>query len=109
DTYTSETFDQQLMSINTWDDAVAAGFITGGVVNNFNAISTTAPWDPYSYLNSALQTKVNNYLTIGSTSYSMMEVSAMMSRCQNELIGVVSPAPSCSDFGSDISLDPIEN
>lgn len=111
DPYTSESFDQKMMSVNTWADAITAGFInpsyaTVGVtsrLNNILTINGTYPWDPFSnYVNpSGMNAKVFNYITINSVNYSMMEAAAMMNRGGNNLIGTT-PSASDLDWGKDI-------
>ncbi|WP_294680221.1 RHS repeat-associated core domain-containing protein [uncultured Fluviicola sp.] len=112
DPYTSESFDQKMMSVNTWADAITAGFINpnyasvsvNGRINNILTINGTYPWDPYSnYVNpSGMNSKLFNYTTINGVNYSMMETAAMMNRGGNSLIGTV---PSATDlaFGLDVA------
>jgi RHS repeat-associated protein len=113
DAYTSESYDAALMGVNTWDDAVTANLInstylspTSPINARFNyplATSTTHPWDPYgTYTDHVkMQNKVYSYMTIGTTTYSMMEIAAMMTRCQTGTVGTA-PAPSCTKWGNDI-------
>jgi RHS repeat-associated protein len=111
DDYTSESFDQKMMSINTFQHAIDSGFIdsTTNLVYNFNAVSSSHPWDPYStHYTTALQNKVTQYIQINGIWFSMMQVAAMTTRCPNNLIGTM-PAPSCTLFGSDFGPDPIQN
>ena len=109
DQYTSESFDQEMMTINTFQGAIDNGFISGNLVNDFNTVSSTLPWDPYSVYNStALQNKIDNYLQINSVWFSMMEVAAMITRCPNELVGYM-PSASCTQFGTNFGSDPVQN
>ncbi|WP_343748981.1 RHS repeat-associated core domain-containing protein [Fluviicola sp.] len=111
DQYSSESFDQEMMTINTFQDAVTNGFIDGStnMVNAFNIASSTLPWDPYSVYNSAaLQSKITNYTQINGVWFSMMEVAAMITRCPNELVGYM-PSASCTQFGTNIGTDPVHN
>ncbi|TSJ46564.1 LamG-like jellyroll fold domain-containing protein [Fluviicola chungangensis] len=111
DAYTSESYDAKLMSVNTWEGAMTAGLINSGytglpVNDRFNyplAVSMTNPWDPYgTYVDHVrLQNKVYAYMTIGSTTYSMMEIAAMMTRCQTATVGNA-PEPECTLWGADI-------
>lgn len=114
DAYTSESYDAKLMSVNTWDDAVTAGLINSTYTDQlspintrFNyplAVSTSHPWDPYgAYIDHVkMQNKVYSYMTVGSTTYSMMEIAAMMTRCQTGTVGNA-PAPACTKWGNDIA------
>ena len=120
DTYTSESFDAAMMSVNTWAEAEAAGFInssytvSGSPVNarlNYPlAPSGSYPWDPYGvyFDHIGMQNKVYNYLTVGATSYSMMEVAAMATRCQTGNIGSI-PAAGCTNWGADYGSIPSQN
>ncbi|WP_343748965.1 RHS repeat-associated core domain-containing protein [Fluviicola sp.] len=111
DPYTSESFDQKMMSVNTWADAVTAGFINPNYasvavnsrLNNILTINGSYPWDPFSnYVNtSGMNAKVFNYTTINSVSYSMMQVAAMMNRGGNNLIGTT-PSPTDLEWGKDV-------
>ena len=111
DPFTSESFDQEMMSVNTWADAITAGFINPsyasvGVtsrLNNILTINGTYPWDPFSnYVNPpGMNAKVFNYITINGVNYSMMEAAAMMNRGGNNLIGTT-PSAADLDWGKDI-------
>lgn len=106
--YTSESFDAVMMSINTWTDAVTAGFIdpnyaslpVNNRITNYFAVSSSHPWDPFAtYINtSGMQYKVFSNMSIAGTYYSMMEVAAMMTRCQTPYIGST-PTPACTGWG----------
>lgn len=99
DPYSSESFDQKMMSINTWVGAQTEGFInsmTGSVnarVNHFWDTPGSSPGaflrDPFGLANAALNTKIMNYTVINGVTYSMMQVAAMMNRGGNNLIGSV--------------------
>ena len=120
DAYTSESFDAAMMSVNTWAEAEAAGFINStytvsgspvnGRLNYPLAPSGSHPWDPYGvyFDHIGMQNKVYNYLTVGATSYSMMEVAAMATRCQTGNIGSI-PAAGCTNWGADYGSIPSQN
>lgn len=110
DKYTSESFDQLMMTVDTWQEAKDLGFVneTGALPQNrigaYN-LTTSPVWDPFWHYNfagstSAMNSKVFNYLTLGGTNYSMMEVAAMMVRCANSMMGNETPGLTCSNFGS---------
>jgi RHS repeat-associated protein len=106
--YTSESFDAAMMSANTWADAVTAGFIKTGYgslatnsrLEDFFTVSGTHPWDPFAtHTNTiGMQNKVYSNMSIGGTFYSMMEVAAMMTRCQTGYIGSL-PTSTCTTWG----------
>lgn len=113
--YTSESFDQQMMSINTWADAVTAGFIKPGYsslpinsrIEDYFTVSTTHPWDPFAaHVNpSQMANKLYSYMSFAGTSYSMMQIAAMMTRCQTGSIGSVPTTP-CISWGDNYGSDP---
>lgn len=101
-------------------------FVTSGVVHTsdpfltnpsayqsfngpFNYSYTTNPLYPYIHSNivAQLQNKINNYLTINGTNYTMAQVAAMVSRCGNNFYSV--PSPNCLNFGSDFYNNPTNN
>ncbi|WP_341903540.1 RHS repeat-associated core domain-containing protein [Fluviicola taffensis] len=116
DPYSSESFEQYMMTFNTWDDAKIAGFITSttplsGVavnnrINHFWDTPAGSPGaflrDPYGLVTAALNTKIMNYATINGTNYSMMQVAAMMNRGGNNLVGTV-PTSTDLDLGIDVA------
>jgi photosystem II stability/assembly factor-like uncharacterized protein len=114
DTYSSESFEQYMISINTWTGAQTAGFInsmTGSVnarINHFWDTPGSSPGaflrDPYGQITAALNTKIMNYATINGVNYSMMQVAAMMNRGNNNMMGTV---PTSTDL--DLFADVIGN
>jgi RHS repeat-associated protein len=113
--YTSESFDAAMMNINTWADAVTAGFIdpnwaslpVNSRIMNYFAVSSAHPWDPFAtHINSiGMQNKLYANMSVSSTSYSMMEVAAMMTRCQTPYIGSA-PSTACKSWGDNYGSDP---
>jgi RHS repeat-associated protein len=72
-----------------------------------NTQDTTHAWDPFVYFantnaapcntfGQALTDKFNNYATLNGQSYSMMQIAALMTRCNNNTTG--SYNPSCFNF-----------
>ncbi|MNJ85445.1 Ycf48-like protein [compost metagenome] len=118
DRFTSESFDNAMMEVNTWDDAVAAGFIKSTylseTVNNriraFMTDTTQLVWDPAAYYDGTnhLENKVANYITINGVDYSMMEFAGITTRCSNLQLGAY-PSAACALWGNDVGLSPTEN
>lgn len=119
DRFTSEAFDAAMMEVNTWDDAVTAGFIkstyASEAVNNrledFMTDTTHVVWDPAAFYDITLhriENKVANYITINSVNYSMMEFAGILTRCSNLPLGTY-PSLACTLWGNDVGIDPTEN
>ncbi len=118
DRFTSESFDNAMMEVNTWDDAVAAGFIKSTylseTVNNriraFMTDSTQLVWDPAAYYDGTnyLENKVANYITINGVNYSMMEFAGITTRCSNLQLGAY-PSAACALWGNDVGVNATEN
>jgi RHS repeat-associated protein len=118
DRFTSEGFDAAMMQVNTWDDAVAAGFIKNpwlseaidNRLEDFMTDSTHVVWDPAAYYDPSnhIENKVANYITINGTSYSMMEFAAIISRCGNLGLGSYPTLP-CTLWGNDVGIDSVQN
>jgi RHS repeat-associated protein len=119
DEYTSESFDNKMLSVNTWQGAVDAGFIDPNyaLITNVNDrienyfSNASATWDPFGVYastyfgsaNTALLDKINNYQTLSGVTYTMMEFAAIITRCGQASIGT-QPNASCTRFGDDIQL-----
>lgn len=104
DAYTSSSFDDLLRNTNTFAEAKARGFISASnTVNNWFAVSSTVPWDPFVVYSSGylgygamLSAKFSNH-TSGLT---MVQIASATSRCENSILGAsVSTIASCSNFG----------
>ena len=118
DRFSSEGFDAAMMQVNTWDDAVAAGFIKNpwlseaidNRLEDFMTDSTHLVWDPAAYYDPSnhLENKVANYITINGISYSMMEFAAILTRCGNLALGSYPTLP-CTLWGNDVGIDPVQN
>jgi photosystem II stability/assembly factor-like uncharacterized protein len=119
DRFTSEGFDAAMMSVNTWDDAITAGFIKSTYstesVNNriadFMTDTTHSVWDPVAYYDAPLyrlQNKVANFITINGVNYSMMQFAGITTRCTNLQLGAY-PSSACTLWGDDFGLDSTEN
>ncbi|MNJ86436.1 Ycf48-like protein [compost metagenome] len=117
--YSSESFDMEMQSYNTWADAENAGFVLNPVqdpINNptvilpinqripeywFSSSNILLPRDEYANVTIQLQQKVTNYISINGVNYSMMQVAAMMNRGGNGLIGGT-PSTDELDWGKDV-------
>lgn len=118
DRFSSEGFDAAMMLVNTWDDAVAAGFIKNpwlseaidNRLEDFMTDSTHLVWDPAAYYDPSnhIENKVANYITLNGTDYSMMEFAAILTRCGNLPLGSYPTLP-CTLWGNDVGIDPVQN
>lgn len=119
DRFTSEGFDAAMMEVNTWEDAMDAGFIKDPYASepindrleDFMTDSTHTVWDPFAFYDTPLyrlQNKVANFITINGVNYSMMEFAAITTRCMNLQLGTY-PGTACTLWGDDIGIDPAEN
>lgn len=119
DPMTSDDFDNLLRSIDTWEGAVTAGLIKDDwdtytnvndrVTDWFSDTDPDVPWDPfvvhaatYNNYGLTLAGQLNFYTELSSTTYSMMEMAALGTRCPN-LMGAI-PDASCLKFGDDVNL-----
>jgi RHS repeat-associated protein len=123
DVYTSEGFDQLLQRTNTFHDAASILLVNAahtGITDwsTFSSGPMSHPYDPvlvynshYNGIGGELLTKVSNFQTANSTSYSMIEMASYTARC-GSLIGVA-PTPNCFAFGTDFNssspTDPIND
>ena len=113
DAFTSESFDQKMLSVDTWAEAVTAGFIKTGYASfpNVNdritdyTSTSNAVYDPflfnpgtYGTYGAALNARILNYKVIDGVTYSMMQLAATMTRCGTSLLGTI-PGASCARFG----------
>lgn len=115
DYYTSDQFDELLLSTKTFAAAVAANLIPANYlslptpdqrVNNWFVIPGGGlPYDPFVVdgafgpYGTQLKNKFNTYLTFNSGSFSMIEAAAAQVRC-GALYGIA-PNSSCTQFGLD--------
>ena len=114
---TSEEFDHLMEQTNTWDEAIANGFIKSGyaseTVNNrlydLSTPSLSHAYDPFldsladtvrwtNYKNAFLYALNTKYQSISSTNYTMAQVAAFTGRCGDE-IGGSSFSGNCFGFG----------
>jgi len=119
DAFTSESFDQKIQTISTWNDAVTAGFIkpNWATFNNVNDrltdffTPTSTVWDPFGVYYTSnfggatneLQETLLNYQSINGVNYSIMEFAAIITRCGSITIGV-QPTATCGRFGDDVQV-----
>ncbi|AEA42439.1 RHS repeat-associated core domain-containing protein [Fluviicola taffensis] len=119
DRFTSEGFDAAMMRVNTWDDAITAGFIKSTYstesinnrIENFLTDTTHTVWDPAGFYDTPLyrlQNKVANFITINGVNYSMMQFAGIITRCSNLQLGAY-PSSACTLWGDDYGLDSTEN
>jgi RHS repeat-associated protein len=115
--YSSDGFDNLLLTTETVTDALSAGLITSPnndgfyVLNDIFNVSSTIPYDPFitdaltAQYGAELQAEVEEKLIDGSISYSLLQVAAIIVKCQNELLAGITLPSSCSSFGNDV--DPL--
>lgn len=121
DAFTSESFDQLISRIDKWEDAVTAGLLKSSGTSPMSWLTSwdvigTHAWDPfivygntaYDGYQSALTSKMQDFVVINGYHYNMAEMAAMMTRCGNQLAGNQPPL-TCAAFGTDFGLDPDEN
>lgn len=107
----SDDFDKLMYSTNTFNGAETEGLIVqNGSIYELNDIfvaSVNSPYDAYvtsSIASSGFVTKVNNYFTDNNgTSYSMLEMAAIMTRCETALMSGASLGSGCANFGETIT------
>ncbi len=124
----SDQFDENLKTTNTFNDAVSHGYFVSGYqsqsVNNrlVNFFSATDPaHDPYMtstayqsfavspIINSTMQNLFTNYKVIGSQTLSMPMYAALLVRCGSmaNTSSIISTA--CTDFGAPATTSVLDN
>ncbi|HWY99124.1 MAG TPA: hypothetical protein VNY36_08570, partial [Bacteroidia bacterium] len=119
DTMSSETFDERMLSAQTFQEAYHAGFIVASsgdsTVANLFAAGTGKMYDPFitdltfendyggsPNLSGPFTTAYNNYLEIGSSFYTMMQAAAITVRCGTNYSNTTTVPGTCTDFGQDM-------
>ncbi len=112
-----QSFDNLLQSCNTFSEAVSAGIIKSNHSSISNpedrledifTLSGSHAYDPfvssgnYGAFGTALESKFDNYFTINTTDYSMIEAAAISARCAL-ITGNGGITTGCNEFGEDIS------
>ena len=108
-TLTSESFDETMKMTQSWGDAVLNGFVPSVLpvpvdarIKDFS-VTTNPIWDPfmvnYGSYSTQFYNKVYNYITLNGTSYSMMELAALIAQHEGA-VGVTSIPSTWVEFGT---------
>ncbi len=102
----SDGFDIAISAAQTYAAAVANGFINSGTGQLEDYTSTSSPqydpyitqnlYPPYTGVSGTLASAIGNYITIGSSTYTLAEYASLLTFCQGDLMGAGPIPPGCA-------------